>query len=90
MAILTLELTIVCWGSTFGVAAEAAEILTNQGTKTNVLAIRNVMPFKSDQIAAMLSSAKKTAIGGVQLHRTDGSDDQSRNRNRDQGQILEV
>ena len=53
------ELTLVCWGSTFGVALEAAEELTKSGITTNVYAIRNVMPFKSDQIAATLKSAKR-------------------------------
>jgi len=53
------ELTLVCWGSTFGVALEAADTLTKDGIPTNVYAIRNVMPFKSDEVAATLKSAKK-------------------------------
>ncbi len=53
------ELTLVCWGSTFGVALEASEELTRNGITTNVYAIRNVMPFKSDQVEATLKSAKK-------------------------------
>lgn len=53
------ELTLVCWGSTFGVALEAAEELTKSGISTNVYAIRNVMPFKADQVEATLKSAKK-------------------------------
>ncbi len=53
------ELTLVCWGSTFGVTLEAAEELSKGGISTNVYAIRNVMPFKADQVAATLKSAKK-------------------------------
>ncbi len=53
------ELTLVCWGSTFGVALEAAEELTRLGISTNVYAIRNVMPFKAEQVEAALKNAKK-------------------------------
>jgi 2-oxoglutarate/2-oxoacid ferredoxin oxidoreductase subunit alpha len=53
------SLTLVCWGSTFGVALEAAEMLTKEGITTNVYPIRNVMPFKSEEIALALESAKK-------------------------------
>ena len=53
------DLTIVCWGSTFGVAQEAAETLSKDGIKTNVFAIRNVWPFKSESILPILKNAKK-------------------------------
>jgi 2-oxoglutarate ferredoxin oxidoreductase subunit alpha len=53
------DLTLVCWGSTFGVALEAAQTLTEQGIPTNVYAIRNVMPFKADQVASALKGTKK-------------------------------
>ncbi len=53
------DLTLVCWGSTFGAAIEAASTLTEQGKKTNVYAIRNVMPFKADDVFAILKSARK-------------------------------
>ncbi|MHB8699745.1 MAG: 2-oxoacid:acceptor oxidoreductase subunit alpha [Nitrososphaerales archaeon] len=53
------DLTIVCWGSTFGVALEAAEILTSSGIKTNVYPIRNIMPFKSEEIGTSLNNAKR-------------------------------
>jgi 2-oxoglutarate ferredoxin oxidoreductase subunit alpha len=53
------DLTIVCWGSTFGVALEASEILTQQGIKTNVYPLRNLWPFKADTIASFLKSAKR-------------------------------
>lgn len=53
------DLTLVCWGSTFGVALEAAEILTSTGVKTNVYPIRNVMPFKAEDVAQVLKSARR-------------------------------
>ena len=53
------NLTLVCWGSTFGVAQEAAEALTQRGISTNVLAIRNVWPFKGESVLNHLKSAKK-------------------------------
>lgn len=53
------QLTLVCWGSTFGVALEAAVILSKEGISTNVYAIRNVMPFKGDQVAEALKKSKK-------------------------------
>ncbi|MGI0092021.1 MAG: 2-oxoacid:acceptor oxidoreductase subunit alpha [Nitrososphaerales archaeon] len=52
------RLTLVCWGSTFGVALEAADVLTAEGTPTNVYAIRTVMPFKSEQVYSSLKNAK--------------------------------
>ncbi|MHB2037149.1 MAG: 2-oxoacid:acceptor oxidoreductase subunit alpha [Nitrososphaerales archaeon] len=53
------ELTLVCWGSTFGVALEAADTLSKDGILTNVYPIRNIIPFKAEQIAPVLKSAKK-------------------------------
>lgn len=53
------KLTIVCWGSTFGVALEAAENLTQKGLTTNVFPIRNIWPFKAEAVLQMLQGAKK-------------------------------
>ncbi len=53
------KLTIVCWGSTFGVALEAAEELSGSGFSTNVLPIRNIWPFKCESILPILEGAKK-------------------------------
>jgi 2-oxoglutarate/2-oxoacid ferredoxin oxidoreductase subunit alpha len=55
-------LTLVCWGSTEGVALEAANMLTERGVPTNVLPIRNVWPFKEEKIALSISSAKKPIL----------------------------
>ncbi|MGI0080639.1 MAG: 2-oxoacid:acceptor oxidoreductase subunit alpha, partial [Nitrososphaerales archaeon] len=53
------KLTLVCWGSTFGVAMEAAETLSRDGFPTNVLAIRNIWPFRADETLQLLQGAKK-------------------------------
>jgi 2-oxoglutarate ferredoxin oxidoreductase subunit alpha len=53
------DLTLVCWGSTYGAAIEAAEVLGKEGVPTNVYPIRNIMPFKAEQIASALKNAKK-------------------------------
>ena len=53
------ELTLVCWGSTFGVAMEAADMLTADGIPTNVYGIRNVFPFKSEAVTQAVKNAKK-------------------------------
>ena len=53
------DLTLVCWGSTFGVALEACETLTLMGIKTNVLAIRNILPMKSENLETKLRMAKR-------------------------------
>lgn len=56
------ELTLVCWGSTAAVAEEAADTLTGRGLPTNVIAIRNIWPFKSEAIAPMISNSKRTLL----------------------------
>src|SRR5579872_2874528 len=53
------ELTLVCWGSTFGVAKEAAETLSREGIPTAVYAIRAAMPLKSERLLEDLQRAKR-------------------------------
>lgn len=53
------ELTIVCWGSTLGVVLEASDILKEKGVSVNILAVRNVWPFKADEITPLLREARK-------------------------------
>lgn len=52
-------LTLVCWGSTYGAATEAAKILTKEGVKTNVYALRNIMPLNWETVKLALTSAKR-------------------------------
>ncbi len=53
------DLTLVCWGSTWGPVKEAAELLTAQGIKTNLLNIKYIAPFHAKEVEAILSKAKK-------------------------------
>lgn len=52
------EVTLVCWGSTFGVVKEAAELLTEQGVKTNFLVIKYIAPFHTREVTEILSKCK--------------------------------
>lgn len=51
--------TLVTWGSTYGVVREAAELLTAAGTKTNYLVIKWIYPFHAKEVTDALSKAKK-------------------------------
>ena len=53
------DLTLVCWGSTYGVATEAAKLLTKEGINTNVYAFRNIMPLNWQPVAEALRNSKK-------------------------------
>jgi len=53
------DVTLVCWGSTSGVVAEAAELLTAAGVKTNFLVIKWIVPFHAKEVQELLSKAKK-------------------------------
>ncbi|HEY9683329.1 MAG TPA: 2-oxoacid:acceptor oxidoreductase subunit alpha [Oculatellaceae cyanobacterium] len=53
------DVTLVCWGSTYGVVREAAEILTAQGVKTNYVVGKYIYPFHTKEFTEILSKAKK-------------------------------
>lgn len=53
------EVTLVGWGSSYGVIREAAEILTASGVKTNYLIAKYMVPFHVEEITQALSKAKK-------------------------------
>jgi 2-oxoglutarate ferredoxin oxidoreductase subunit alpha len=53
------ELTLVGWGSTYGVIREAAELLTASGVKTNYLIIKYIAPFHAKEVGEILSKCKK-------------------------------
>ncbi|MBS2001622.1 MAG: 2-oxoacid:acceptor oxidoreductase subunit alpha, partial [Cyanobacteria bacterium SZAS LIN-5] len=53
------DVTLVCWGSTYGAVREAAELLTAQGIKTNYLCIKWIVPFHAKEVSEILSKAKK-------------------------------
>ncbi len=53
------DVTLLCWGSTWGVVQEAAALLTAEGVKTNLLCIKYIAPFHAKEVEQLLSSAKK-------------------------------
>jgi 2-oxoglutarate ferredoxin oxidoreductase subunit alpha len=53
------EVTLLGWGSTWGVLCEAAERLNREGTKTNHLQVKFIMPFQVKEITAALSKSRR-------------------------------
>ncbi len=56
------EVTLVGWGSTYGVIREAIEILAEQGVVANQFAIKWIVPFHGEVVDEVLSNAKKVLI----------------------------
>ena len=56
------EVTLVGWGSTYGVIREAIEMLANQGVVANQLAIKWIVPFHGEAVNEILTSAKRVLI----------------------------
>lgn len=53
------QVTLVCWGSTYGAVREAAAILTAGGVKTNYVVGKYIYPFHAAEFTEILSKAKK-------------------------------
>jgi len=58
----TPDLLLACWGSTYGPAVEAAQVLRTQGKKTAVLHFGQVYPLNPDQFLPLLASAGRTVM----------------------------
>lgn len=56
------EVTLVGWGSTYGVIREAVEMLGEQGVVANQLAIKWIVPFHGAEVGEILSGAKRVLI----------------------------
>ncbi len=56
------QVTLVGWGSTYGVIREAIEMLSEQGVVANHLAIKWIVPFHGEAVDEILSSAKRVLI----------------------------
>jgi 2-oxoglutarate/2-oxoacid ferredoxin oxidoreductase subunit alpha len=56
------EVTLIGWGSTFGVIAEACEMLNEQGISANQLQIRWLVPLHGEAILDILKDARHTII----------------------------
>lgn len=53
------EVTLVTWGSTWGVVKEAIELLAAKGVKANHLNIKYIFPFHAKEVTEILSKSKK-------------------------------
>jgi 2-oxoglutarate ferredoxin oxidoreductase subunit alpha len=58
----TAEITLIGWGSTYGVISEAAEQLRELGVTANHLHIKWLVPLHGQHIVDVLSRSKKTII----------------------------
>ena len=56
------EVTLIGWGSTYGVIGEACEILNEQGISANQLQIRWLVPLHGEAILEILKDARHTII----------------------------
>ena len=56
------DVTLIGFGSTYGVIQEAAEQLRDQGISTNHLQIKWIVPLHSEVLSKVISSAKRTII----------------------------
>ena len=56
------EVTLVGWGSTWGVLTEAAERLNREGISTNHLQIKFLVPFHVAEVSAILGKSRRVII----------------------------
>jgi 2-oxoglutarate ferredoxin oxidoreductase subunit alpha len=56
------DVTLIGWGSTYGVIKEAIEQLKSQGVTANHLPVKWIIPLHGDEIINILSKSKKTII----------------------------
>lgn len=54
------DITLIGWGSTWGVIHEAIEKLAEEGISANHLHIKYIAPFHAAEVAGILNSCKKT------------------------------
>ena len=58
----TADVTLIGWGSTYGVINEAIQILEREGRSANHLHIKWIVPFHKEAVTEILSRSKKTII----------------------------
>ncbi len=56
------DVTLVGWGSTYGVIREAVELLKLEGVSANHLPIKWIVPFHADAVTEIFSRARQTII----------------------------
>jgi 2-oxoglutarate ferredoxin oxidoreductase subunit alpha len=56
------DVTLIGWGSTWGVIKEAVELLQEQGVNVNHLPVKWIVPFHTDAVIEIVNSAKMTIL----------------------------
>ena len=56
------EITLIGWGSTYGVIREAVELLAQQGVAVNHLPIKWIVPFHGEAVTDILSKSKRVVV----------------------------
>ena len=56
------DVTLIGWGSTYGVIREAMEELERRGVRVNHLPIKWIVPFHADAVSEILSRSKRKVI----------------------------
>ncbi len=56
------QVTLIGWGSTYGVIKEAVEQLSLQGVTANQLAIKWIVPLHAEVVSEIISRSKRTII----------------------------
>jgi 2-oxoglutarate ferredoxin oxidoreductase subunit alpha len=56
------EMTLIGWGSTYGAIKEAANLLKNEGTKVNILHLKEVWPLPAETITSALGETRKSIV----------------------------
>ncbi len=56
------DVTLIGWGSTYGVIKEAIEQLASKGVTANHLSIRWIVPFHAEVVINIVNDAKRTII----------------------------
>ncbi|MFB3061025.1 MAG: 2-oxoacid:acceptor oxidoreductase subunit alpha [Candidatus Binatia bacterium] len=56
------QVTLIGWGSTYGVIKEAVEQLSHQGITANQLAIKWIVPLHAEVVSEIISRSKRTII----------------------------
>lgn len=54
------DLTLVCWGSSYGPCREAVNLLNSNGDSANLLHFSDLWPFPQDEAAPMLKACRRT------------------------------
>jgi len=56
------DVTLVGWGSTYNLLRALSRRLAEEGTKANILMIKVIAPFLSDEVSAILNKCKRPII----------------------------